>query len=425
MNSPETAVYRKGNLLYNLHRAKTDIDRDGRAFLVEGYTDVIAMDQAGVRTAVATCGTAMGEEHLRALSRFTQRVVLAFDSDEAGARAAERAYAFHERYAVDVSVLILPSGQDPADFVAANGDRAAEALGELVDRAVPLVEYMIERTLSGMPLASVEDRARAVRAGLGVVAGLEDPVRRENYARLVASRTGERDTAIRLELEAMLRAREAGGDRAGTAGRGTPPPPSQAAEDEPLATSVLGIARPGHRVSPQQRVEREALKLLVQAPDLCPPEARVMEAERFATPTYRKVFEFLLETDTAPAPNGHAEPPVRSERFERSDASTLVARAQDRGDQFGRVVASLAVEPSAAGGDPTREYAQAVFLRLEEFWLSRQIEELKRNLERLNPMKVRQEYEALFERLIALTASWRDVRERAEAVGAAGAGGVR
>jgi DNA primase len=283
---------------------------------------------------------------------------------------------------------------------------------------------MIERTLSGLPLASVEDRARAVRAGLGVVAGLEDPVRRENYARLVASRTGERDTAVRLELEAMLRAAPGGGSFG--PGRGTSPRVADAADDGPIATSVLGIARPGQRVSPQQKVEREALKLLVQSPGLCPPDARGMEAERFATPTYRKVFEFLREGDGERVPNGdagHAERGERAERADRSGASTLVARAQDRGDQFGRIVAALAIEPSEAGGDPTREYAQAVFLRLEEFWLSRQIDELKRDLERLNPMKVRQEYEVMFERLIALTASWRDVRERAEAVGAAGGGG--
>jgi DNA primase len=407
-------VYHKGNLLYNLNRAKVDIGTEERAFLVEGYTDVIAMDQAGIRTAVATCGTAMGEDHLRLLSKFTERVILAFDSDDAGARAAERAYAFHERYPVDLSVLILPSGEDPADFVLSRGDRAAEAVGQLVDQAVPLVEYMIVRALMGRPMGTVEERARAVRAGLEVVTGLEDPVRRENYARLVASRTGERETAVRLELQAMVRAQAAAG------GQGFAPPggrrPSsrgveQGEDSAGPGTSVLGMTKPGQRVPPQQKVEREALKLLVQSPGLCPADARTLEVERFATPTYRKVYEFLREAGDGASTNGDA-----------ARASTLVARAQDRGDQFGRVVAALAIEPSEARGEPTREYAEAVFLRLEEFWLSRQIDELKRDLERLNPMKVRQEYEALFERLIALTANWRDVRERAEAVGAGGGG---
>ena len=423
LNSPETAVYHKGNLLYNLNRAKADLITEPRAFLVEGYTDVIALDQAGIRTAVATCGTAMGEEHLRLLSKFTERAVLAFDSDEAGARAAERAFGFHERYPIDLSVLILPSGEDPADFVLARGDGAADALRELTDRAIPLVEYMIGRALGGRSLDTVEDRARAVRAGLAMVAGLEDPIRREHYTMLVASRTGERETAVRLELERMLRSGDvAGPDRGGAAGRlgadgagGARPDATDAdapdAEAEAEAV-VSGTARPGHRVTPQQRVEREALKLLAQEPALCPPDALTIQPDRFSTPTYRKVYEFLQQAwEGRPGPNGDAA----------AAASRLVAAAQDRGGQFGRVVAALVVEPTEAGDDPSRGYAQAVFLRLEELSLSRRIDGVRRDLERMNPQKVRQEYEELFERLIALEGRRRDVRAQADAAVAGGA----
>src|SRR5205823_13011298 len=145
-----------------------DILRSKRAFLVEGYTDVIALDRAGIGEAVATCGTALGEEHLKLLSKFTERVVLAFDSDEAGSRAAERAFQFHERYPVDLRVLVLPEGQDPADLVLARGEGAAEELRALLQRALPLVEYMIRRTLLGRNLDDLEERARAVQAGLGI-----------------------------------------------------------------------------------------------------------------------------------------------------------------------------------------------------------------------------------------------------------------
>jgi DNA primase len=116
LNSPETPVYRKADVLYNLNRAKAAISRSGEVYVVEGYTDVIAMAQGGIETAVATCGTALGEGHFRLASRFAQRMVLAFDSDEAGARAAERAFQFLEAYPVRPVVLILPEGQD-ADFV--------------------------------------------------------------------------------------------------------------------------------------------------------------------------------------------------------------------------------------------------------------------------------------------------------------------
>src|SRR5207247_3262534 len=106
LNSRETPIYHKGKVLYNLHRARGAATRAGEAYVVEGYTDVIALSSAGVPGAVATCGTALGQDHLQLLSRFAQRVVLAFDSDEAGARAAERAYAFHDRVPLQVLVLV-------------------------------------------------------------------------------------------------------------------------------------------------------------------------------------------------------------------------------------------------------------------------------------------------------------------------------
>src|SRR6185295_7683995 len=117
----EAPIYRKNEVLYNLHRARPTVSRTGEVFVVEGYTDVIAFAQAGVENTVATCGTALGEAHFRLLSRFAQRAVLAFDSDEAGARAAERAYAFQETYPVQAVVMIMPQGLDPADFVAKHG----------------------------------------------------------------------------------------------------------------------------------------------------------------------------------------------------------------------------------------------------------------------------------------------------------------
>ena len=125
LNSPETPVYRKAEVLYNLQRAKASATRSGEVFLVEGYTDVIAMVRAGVPNTVATCGTALGEGHFRLASRFAQRMVLAFDSDDAGARAAERAFEFVERFPVQPVVLILPEGLDPADFVDQHGGESA------------------------------------------------------------------------------------------------------------------------------------------------------------------------------------------------------------------------------------------------------------------------------------------------------------
>ena len=128
LNSAESPIYRKNEILYNMNRARGAVAKTGEVFVVEGYTDVIAFAQAGIENTVATCGTALGEAHFRLMSRFAQRAVLSFDSDEAGARAAERAYAFQEQYPVQAVVMIMPQGLDPADFVAKEGaDAVREA----------------------------------------------------------------------------------------------------------------------------------------------------------------------------------------------------------------------------------------------------------------------------------------------------------
>jgi DNA primase len=417
LNTAESPVYRKSSLLYNLNRAKAEITRTGRAFVVEGYTDVIALDQAGIGSVVATCGTALGEDHLRLLSLFTDRLVLAFDSDAAGVRAAERAYGFHQQYPVDLFVLILPEGLDPADFVLAHrndGDREFEALA---GNAIPLVEYMIRRAFADRLLADVEERSRAVRAGLEIVVSLEDPVRRESYARLVASMAGEREHAVMLELQRMAEPLDAR--------------PGAAARDGAAARSRPGA---GSRMPPQQRVERESLRLLVQTPDICPVTAGELDPERFGTPSYRKIFEFLRDASPhaealGPSPNGGgpsadaglgvAASPRSNGDARRTGATagpagpsagTLVSLAQERGEQLGRLVAALAVEPTESDGEPTGEYAAAVFDRLEEFHLGRQIDELRRELERLNPQK-EPRYEELFGRMVALLGRRRRLME--------------
>jgi DNA primase len=380
LNSPETTVYHKGSLLYNLGRAKADITATGRAFMVEGYTDVIALDQAGIRSAVATCGTALGEEHLRLLSRFADHLILSFDSDEAGARAAERAFAFHENYPVDIAVLVLPEGQDPADFVLANGGReeAGRAFEGFTRAAVPLVEYMLGRNLKGRDLSDVEERARAVRSGLQIVAGLKEQVRRHEYARVLAGKVGEPEMSVMLQLEQLLAGTGNGGSQAPDRARRT-------------------------RVPPEEEVEWEVLKLLVQAPDLCASRLTVADAERFAKPTHRRAFELIVEQ-----PHGQ-------------HASALVALAHSKSEALGRVFAALAVEPlKSEEGEPTADYAERYLLRLEEFALKRQADVLRKQVERMNPLKTPADYEAMFAQLIALEGARRRLKEQAEAVGSIG-----
>lgn len=363
LNSPETPIYRKGEMLYNLHRAKAPISSGGRTVVVEGYTDVIALDQAGVTTAVATCGTALSEGHFRLLARFAANAVLAFDSDEAGAKAAERAYEFFERYPIEASVLVLPEGLDPADLVVEQG---AGAFEELATGAVPLVEYMIRRSLRGHDLETPEGRTRAVQAGLPVVAGLDDPVRRNQYAGLLADLAAVSPSSVLLELDQASR-------RPAAQKRGT----------EPARTS------PQEARSPAREVEKEALKLLLQHADISQSHAARVREEHFQSQRNRKAFAFLADHAGAPA--------------------ELVEQARDQGLE--EVVAELMVEPPK--GDPTSEYAERVFSRLEEFFLTREINTMKRRLERLNPTKDTHAYDSLFGELIALEGERRRVRARA------------
>jgi DNA primase len=369
VNSPETSVYHKGNLLYNLNRAKAEFTRLGRAFLVEGYTDVIALDQAGIHTAVATCGTALGEEHVRLLSRFGEKIVLAFDSDEAGARAAERAFQFFENHPVELAVLVLPEGKDPADFVVALGAEAGEQLEALGQGAIPLIEFMIDRTLRGRDLASPESQKRAALDVVDqILSRVRDPILRQKYAVVTADKVGRTtmsEDAILWELEAR--------DQVGN-------PPEE-------------VIRRSARVPPAQTIEREALKLLIQAPELCAERLPHLTPEHFATAGYRACFELIRAGAGA-------------------NPAALVEMAQDRsrGEQIGKLLSALAVEPLTTVGDVTAEYVEQVFLRLEEFALKRQAEDIRKRLERLNPLKASQEYDALYEQFVRLEGARRRLR---------------
>jgi DNA primase len=358
LNTRETDVYRKGHVLYNLHRSKGDVTRAGRAFVVEGYTDVIALHQAGILTAVATCGTALGEGHFRLLSRFCRQAVLCFDADEAGARAAERAHGLFEEFGLDVGVLILPAGKDPADFVTEEGREAYERLS---DRAAPLVEYMLERGIRQVDLTTPEGKARAVRQTLPVVAGLKDPVLRSQYAGRLADLVGASPTDINLELE-----------------RGGRPP----------GDGPTGERPPGPVRSPDRELEMEALKILAQVPDIGSTYVGQV-SERHFTGDRRKAWYLLRGSPGA--------------------AADLVGRAPD--EATARLVAQLTVEPLR--GEATREYAAKVYAGIQERALREEVRTMRKRLEALNPVKDASTFDPLFKELAELTGRWREAKARA------------
>lgn len=208
VNSADSVVYHKANLLFGLDRARREIGETEPAVVVEGYTDVIAMHQAGIKTAVATCGTALGDGHFDLLRRFGGKVVLAFDSDEAGSNAALRGDELDIpfRLDLDLRVAVMPEGADPADLVQTG--RASE-LVEAVAGARPLLEHRIEHEVSRHDLGGPEGRARALHAAAAHVRRVGDPIARREYSRFVARMVGVDLSDVEAAVEGRRRASSA------------------------------------------------------------------------------------------------------------------------------------------------------------------------------------------------------------------------
>jgi DNA primase len=207
VNSADSIVYHKAQLLYGLDRARRHMTEDSPAVVVEGYTDVIAMHQVGITTAVATCGTALGDGHFDLLRRFTERVVLAFDSDEAGEKAALRGDELESpfRLDIDLRVAVMPDGLDPADLVQEGRD--ADLL-DSVRAARPLLEHRLDYEVGRHDLSGPEGRARALHAATDQIRRVHDPIARREYSRYVARIIGV-DLA---DVEAALRTSRRGGE---------------------------------------------------------------------------------------------------------------------------------------------------------------------------------------------------------------------
>ncbi|MFJ4045402.1 DNA primase [Microbacterium sp. NPDC089987] len=210
LNTPETPIYKKAQVLYGLDLAKRDISRGDprRVVVVEGYTDVMACHLAGVTTAIATCGTAFGTEHIKVLRRVmgddsaAGEVVFTFDGDEAGQKAALRAFSEDSRFTAQTFVAVAPDGLDPCDMRLQRGDAAVRGL---MDAKVPMFEFAIDRKLSGYDLSTVEGQVGALRAAAPIVAEIRDELLRPGYERVLARRLGMDPTAVHQQVQRAAR----------------------------------------------------------------------------------------------------------------------------------------------------------------------------------------------------------------------------
>jgi DNA primase len=320
-NTTETPLYSKSRVLYGLDRAKSAIVRDGTAVICEGYTDVIGFQRAGVPLAVATCGTALTDDHVALLHRFAaRRLVLAFDADGAGQAAAERFYQWERQHDLEVAVADLPAGQDPADVAQSDPDRLVAA----VDKATPFLRFRLDRVFATADLASNEGRARAAERALAAIAEHPTDLVRDQYVMDVASRCRIEPDRLRAQLERLRsRARPAGGHAGASPGaragrRAVPNEPPDPRRDDPDSRGGAGdarsrssvVPRPGRNGARQAEQEGPAAEVLRHA--IHDPEAvsRWLARELFDDPVQAGVHQALLGADTYAAALASAPPDV-------------------------------------------------------------------------------------------------------------------
>jgi DNA primase len=303
-NSQESPIYAKRRTLYALNWAKKGIIAQGEVVVCEGYTDVIGCFQAGVPWAVATCGTALAEEHFTLLRNFAKRIVLAYDADAAGQSATSRVYEWERKHEVDVVVAELPGGSDPGDLARTD----PRALARAVKEARPFLQFRVDRMLGAGDLTTAEGRARAAEAALTAVAEHPDDLVRDQYVMQLADRSRVDAARLRERLD-YLRAHppveSAPGRRGGTRRAEPPPADSDGYDDGADAPSGGGAVPAALRPGPGL----EALKLAVHRPD---DVADRVHAALFGDPLQRQAFVALLEHDSAHEAVESASPEVAS-----------------------------------------------------------------------------------------------------------------
>jgi DNA primase len=404
INTPETVLYRKSSVLFGLDLAKRDIAKSHQAVVVEGYTDVMAMHLSGVTTAVASCGTAFGDEHLSMLRRlmmddnfFRGELIYVFDGDAAGRAAAVKAFEGEQNLAGQSFVAVASEeklvGMDPCDIRLHFGEGA---LRDLVARRTPLFEFAIRTALADHDLDSAEGRVNALRQCVPMVARIKEPMLRDEYARRLAGWVGWEDVAqviSRVREEAQKRGMPERGGRRRT----------QVTEEvaSRQARHAAGAAERPDPADPTLWPQREALKSALQYPALAGPVFDSLTVESFTHPGYAAVREAIGAAGGAAAGQSGGE---------WIDA----VRGHAASEAGEGLVNELGVEAiNVEDDDKMPRYIAGVLARLQEVWVGRQIAEVKSKLQRMSPVDQGDEYHALFGDLVAMEAYRRSLLEQA------------
>ena len=374
LNTPETPVYKKSQVLYGIDLARKDIASSKQAVIVEGYTDVMACHLAGVTTAVATCGTAFGEDHARVLRRFLMdqeqlrgEIIYTFDGDDAGRKAALKAFNLDQSFVAQTFVAVESTGLDPCELRQKSGN---DAIVALVKSRVPLFEFVIKSTIASFDLNTAEGRVSALRAAAPVVAGIKDVALRPEYTRMLAGWLGADSNTVVQAVGAATNSRS----RVNLAVEANQPEKKEVLQDT-VETSM----------------ERECLKLTFQFSDLVKTWFSQLTPDCFSNQKYREIFESISNT-------------------ELNDISANTAHDATEDENQRALIAALSVEEFKANVDP--RYVDSVFARVLEINAGRTIADLKSQLQRLDPATQNQEHDRMFQQLLSIEEFRRALREQ-------------
>jgi DNA primase len=397
LNTSETPIYKKSRVLYGIDLARREMGRASQAVVVEGYTDVMACHLAGVKTAVASCGTAFGEEHSKVLRRymadheeFRGEVIFTFDGDAAGQAAALKAFSGDQNFVSQTYVAVEPDGLDPCDVRIKKGDAAVR---ELVARRVPLYRFVLGNIVSKYDLDRADGRVDALRESARLVSSIRDRSKVDAFAREIASMVGVDIEEARAEVRrAANRSRsQAGGPSSGQAAGRRP----EMAPDEPEQAAPRQ-ALP-HLRDPRFTLERETLKLVIQHPMSIGRTTTEIGADDFTHPTYRAVWE-LVEASGGTVAGVDDLGWVAGLRGRATDPAVAGA------------VTELGVEPLKK--EPDAAYVTQHVVGLLELTALRRIAQIKSKLQRTNPVEDAESYNRMFGELAALEEHRRKLRDR-------------
>ncbi|MGA1678591.1 MAG: DNA primase [Candidatus Nanopelagicales bacterium] len=366
LNTPETLVYKKSQVLYGINLAKKKIAQEKTAIVVEGYTDVMAFHEAGIENAVATCGTAFGEDHARILKRLISeddqvsgKVIYTFDGDAAGQKAAMRAFDLESIFSSQSYIAVAPQGMDPCDLRLNKGN---ESLKILIDSSIPLFEFVIKTFVKDFDLTNAEGRINALSKITPVLQSIKNKLLQKEYLKLSANWLG-------LDLETI---------------------------EESLANKQvkkpLDVKQPVDTPTVERKIQREVLKVVFQYPLLSKSWLGQLNQDYFSYPPYREVYEKIVEFE-----------------IDNNLAARIVSEIENETIKKG--VSSLAVEPFNFEVD--QNYVDSVFSRLLEFGATVQIEELKSRLQREQDQLTASEQSEIFKELMNLEEYRRALRDHA------------